>query len=62
MIGAPALPARMPPGVKSSVPASTQVATIAGRNSTSDVPEQQQQIDAAGADGLVVRACASTSG
>ena len=31
-------PARMPPGVKSSVPASSHVPTIAGRNSTSEVP------------------------
>ena len=43
MTGAPALPARMPPGVKSSVPARTQVAMIAGRNSSSDVPSSSRR-------------------
>ena len=33
-----ALPARMPPGVKSKVPASTQMPMIAGRNNTKEEP------------------------
>jgi hypothetical protein len=43
MIGASALPATMPPGVKSSVPARTQVAMIAGRNRRSEVPSRSRR-------------------
>jgi multicomponent Na+:H+ antiporter subunit D len=40
---ASALPARIPPGAKSSVPASTQVTMIAGRNRMSDVPRRRRR-------------------
>ena len=44
----------MPPGAKSTVPASTHVATMAGRNSKRELPRRTSKIDATGARGLRV--------